>query len=101
MNATLIKAFALLVLVGALFVRAGMLVRRTRTLPGVLQLAGAAFLLIVVATHIAEALHLLPWMHWGEPDSAGHYVDLVSAVLGITLLAAAILVRALWRQPAP
>jgi hypothetical protein len=38
-------------------------------------------LLVVVLTHVAEALHLFPAMGWGEPDSAGHYVDLASAVL--------------------
>jgi hypothetical protein len=40
----------------------------------------------VVLTHVAEALHLFPAMRWGEPDSIGHYLDLSSAVLGVTLL---------------
>jgi hypothetical protein len=43
---------------------------------------------VVVLTHVCEALHLLPWMRWGEPDSAGHYLDLSSAALGLTLLTA-------------
>jgi hypothetical protein len=53
----------------------------------------------MVLTHFAEALHLLPAMRWGEPDSAGHCVDLSSAVLGVTLTAIAyILRRREWRS---
>jgi hypothetical protein len=51
-----------------------------------LQLFGLACLGIVVLTHVAETAHLLPSMGWGRPDSAGHYIDLVSAILGCTLL---------------
>jgi hypothetical protein len=53
------------------------------------QLVGAGCLLIVVLAHVAEALRLFPSMGWGESDSLGHYTDLASAVLGITLLLAA------------
>ena len=41
--------------------------------------------MLVVLTHICEALHLFPSMHWGLQDSAGHYLDLVSAILGLAL----------------
>ena len=51
-----------------------------------LQLCGSACLVIVILTHIAEALHLFPFMDWGEQHSPGHYVDLTSAVLAVTLL---------------
>jgi hypothetical protein len=40
---------------------------------------------MVVLAHGCEALHLFPRMHWGEEHSAGHYLDLSSAVLGLTL----------------
>ena len=40
---------------------------------------------MVVLTHLCEALGLFPWMHWGLEDSFGHYLDLSSAVLGLTL----------------
>jgi len=49
------------------------------------QLIGSAFLVVVVLTHICEALSIFHWMHWGLEDSIGHYLDLVSAVLGLTL----------------
>ena len=51
-----------------------------------LLLVGSACLLIVVLTHVAEAFHFFPAMGWGLPNSIGHYLDLVSAILGVTLL---------------
>jgi len=59
---------------------------RGRTVWSVLQLLGAGCLLMVVITHICEALQLLPWMHWGAEHSVDHYLDLSSAVLGVMLL---------------
>jgi hypothetical protein len=53
---------------------------------------GLRCLVIVVLTHIAEKLDLFPGMGWGLPDSAGHYVDLTSAVLGCALLIAGVLI---------
>ena len=46
------------------------------------MLAVACFL-IVIATHVCEAYHLLPFMGWGRPTSIGHYIDLSAAVLGV------------------
>jgi hypothetical protein len=85
-NVTLVKALVALALASILFCVATIAFLSARRLSSYLQLAGAAALLSVVIAHICEGLELLPWMHWGEPDSAGHYVDLVSAVLGLTLL---------------
>ncbi len=59
---------------------------RKRTVWRFLQLLGAALLGIVVFTHLAEMFHLFPTMRWGEPRSAGHYLDLISAALGLILL---------------
>jgi hypothetical protein len=50
------------------------------------QLFGLIFLVIVVLTHIAEKHQVFPGMGWGLPNSIGHYLDLVSAILGGTLL---------------
>jgi hypothetical protein len=60
----------------------------TRRLP----LSGFVCLVIVVLTHIAEMLNVFPGMGWGLPDSPGHYLDLVSAVLGCILLIVGIIV---------
>jgi len=59
----------------------------------VLGLAGCGCLLIVVLTHVAERFHVLPAMGWGLPSSPGHYVDLISAITGIVLLFAALMLR--------
>ena len=56
-------------------------------------LAGCGCLVVVVLSHVAERLHLLPGMGWGLPDSPGHYLDLVSAIAGVGLLLAAYVVR--------
>jgi hypothetical protein len=60
-----------------------------RTLSAWLQLLRAGWLLVVVLTHVAEALHIVSSMGRGEPHSIGHYTDLASALLSITLLLAA------------
>jgi hypothetical protein len=52
-----------------------------------LQLLGLIFLTVVVLTHVAERFELFPSMGWGRPDTIGHYLDLVSTVLGCVLLA--------------
>jgi hypothetical protein len=53
-----------------------------------LLLLGFVCLTIMVFTHVAENLHLVPSIWWGLPDSPGHYLDFVSAVLGCALLIA-------------
>jgi hypothetical protein len=50
------------------------------------QLSGTACLIMVELTHVCEAHHLFPWMGWGLKHSVGHYLDLSSAILGLTLL---------------
>jgi hypothetical protein len=52
---------------------------------------GCVCLLVVVLTHVAERWKILPVMGWGRPDSPGHYLNLFSAVAGITLLVAALI----------
>ena len=54
---------------------------------------GCACLLVVVLTHVAERLHVLAFKGWGLPDSPGHYLDLVSAIVGVVLLVAAFVMR--------
>jgi hypothetical protein len=63
----------------------------------VLQIFGVICLTIVVLTHVAETLHLFPGMGWGQPTSIGHYIDLVSAILGCALLLLGFLGRAFTR----
>lgn len=85
MNATLLKAVVALVPAGMLFAGSVVVFLRGKTVCSFLQLLGAGCLVVVVLTHVCEALHLFPWMRWGEEHSVGHYVDLGTAVLGLTL----------------
>jgi hypothetical protein len=52
-----------------------------------LQLFGLACLVVVVLTHVTEHFKVFTSMGWGQPASLGHSLDLMSAVLGCTLLA--------------
>ena len=54
-----------------------------------LTIVGCVCLIVVVLTHIAEGIGILPGMGWGLPDSPGHYLDLIAAMSGIGLLVAA------------
>jgi hypothetical protein len=53
---------------------------------------------VVVLAHVSETFHLLPWMHWGEPGSIGHYIDFWSAVLGLTMFPAGYLCHTLTKR---
>src|SRR5262249_40676160 len=85
MNATLLKTLIAMVPAGMLFFGSVLLFLKGRNLPSLLELVGTASLMVVVLTHLCEALGLFPWMRWGLERSAGHYVDLCSAVLGAIL----------------
>jgi hypothetical protein len=81
---TLMRAVVASVPAGMLFAGALALFFRGRALSSLLQLLGAGCLVVVVLAHICEALHLFPSMEWGLERSAGHYLDLGSALLGLT-----------------
>jgi len=66
-----------------------------------LQLIGAGGLVVVVLAHVAETLELFPEMGWGLPTSPGHYLDLVSAILGCALLPLGFLGNAIVRRELP
>ena len=95
MNFTFLKALAALVPAGMVFAGSVVLFVRGKTVGAFLQLLGAGCLMVVVLAHVSEALHLFPWMQWGLPRSVGHYVDLWSVVLGLTLFPIGYLAHAL------
>jgi len=85
MTIALLKAVAGFVPVGLLLAGSALLALRERRVSALLQLAGALGFVLVVSTHLFEALDLLPWMHWGREGSNGHYVDLMGAAIGVVL----------------
>jgi hypothetical protein len=95
MNVTLFKALLALPLTCLLLSGSTIMFFRGRTLFLFMQLVGASSMVLVVLAHVCEALRLFPAMHWGLEHSAGHYVDLAGAVLGLTLFAAGYFLHAL------
>jgi hypothetical protein len=97
MNVILIKGLIALVPVCVLFSGSLVLFLRRKTVSSFLQIVGTGCLVVVVLTHICEALHIFPSMGWGLENSVGHYLDLASAVLGLTLFPIGYLFHALPR----
>ncbi len=100
MSVTLLKALVALVPACMLFSGSVVLFFRGKTVWSLLQLLGAGCLVLVVLTHVSETLHLFPWMHWGLEDSGGHYLDLWSAILGLTFFPVGYLFHALTKGQA-
>ena len=98
MNMILVKALAAFVPVCMLFAGSLVLLFRVKSAWCVLQVVGVGCLVVVIIAHLCEALHLLTWMGWGLEHSAGHYVDLLGAVLGATLFPLGYVVDALARR---
>jgi hypothetical protein len=101
MNPTLAKALLALAPILILFAGAVVLYARTRTASSLVQVLGAACLIVVVLTHVCEALNLFPSMRWGAEGSIGHYVDLAGAVLGLSLFPIGYLSYAWTKQHRP
>jgi hypothetical protein len=99
-NSTLLKALLALLPVLLLFAGAVVLFVKRKAPRFFLQLLGAGCLVLVPLAHIAEALHVFPWMRWGLEHSPGHYLDLGSAVLGLALFPLGYLLHALKRENA-
>jgi hypothetical protein len=100
MNVTLFKALVALVPTCMLFSGSAVLFVRRKSGSSFLQLLGAGCLVVVVLTHVSEALHLFPSMHWGLEHSLGHYLDFWSAVLGLTLFPIGYLLHAVTKRRA-
>src|SRR5947209_11471324 len=98
MNITLLKVLVALVPACMLFSGSLFFFCREKAVCSFLQLIGTGCLVVVVLTHVSEALHLFPLMHWGIEHSAGHYLDFWSAVLTLTLFPIGYLLYALRKR---
>lgn len=95
MNATLAKVLVAMLPTCILFGASAVMFVKEKRLWSVLQLLGATGIVTVVLSHLCEALQFFPWMKWGQEYSVGHYVDLSSAVVGVTLFPLGCLLHAL------
>ena len=66
-----------------------------RGLSSKLQALGIGCFGVMALTHVFEQFSILPELGWGRPHSVGHRIDLVAALLGITLFTTGFL---LWRR---
>ena len=85
MGGTLVKAIIDLLLMGILSVFVGRAFLWTRATGSLLELIGIAGLGVLGVTHLCEALHILPFMHWGIEGSPGHYLNLTSLAVALLL----------------
>ena len=53
-----------------LFVASIILFSKTKNMGLVLQLLGAGCLIVMILTHVAEALQLFPFMHWRQSTAS-------------------------------
>lgn len=95
MNGTLLKALLATWPVLTLFSGALILFLRQQSISAFFQLLGSFSLVVVVLSHVCEALHLLPWMGWGMEHSPGHYIDLFSALISVSLFPVGYLLHAI------
>lgn len=99
MNPTLVKSLVALIPTCMLLFGASVISFRAKSLASRLQLFGAGALMVMVISHICEALNVFPWMHWGLEHSAGHYLDALAALLGFALFPTGYLFDALRKRP--
>lgn len=99
MNVTIVKALVVMA-PGVMLLMGSITLFRDHKTCALVQLLGAGSL-VVILTHIFEALHTLPSMGWGQENSAGHYIDLCSAVLAAALFPTGYLLHALKTRRMP
>jgi len=83
-----------------LCVAAGSALVRRRSGSAAFLTAAAVCFVVVALVHLFEGLRLFPAAGWGQPRSVGHYLDLVSAILGLTFLMAAFVTETVARRAA-
>jgi hypothetical protein len=72
MNVAFLKGLIPLAPACMIFSGSLVLFLRRKTVASFLQIVGAVCLVVVVLTHICEALDIFPWMGWGLGNSIGH-----------------------------
>src|SRR5438477_61547 len=74
------------------------LFRTRRSFASAMQGVGIGCFAVMALTHVFEAFSILPALGWGQPHSVGHLIDLVAALLGVTLVTTSFLLRYLCRD---
>jgi hypothetical protein len=99
MNAAVLKGLLALIAACAFLCVSVALLWTRRGLGSTLQALGIACFAAMALTHFFEAFSILPTLGWGKPHSVGHVIDLVAALLGVSLVMASFLLRHVGRSP--
>jgi amino acid permease len=94
MNDAVLNPFVALIPACLLFAGAAIIWLRRKSTSSIFQLLGAAALVVVVLAHVFEALRVFPRMGWGSRNSVGHYLDLLCAIVSVTLFSLGYLIHA-------
>ena len=54
---------------------------------------GTVGFMVGALAHLCEGLDMFPSMGWGHENSAGHYIDLISAILGVAFFSVGLLLN--------
>jgi hypothetical protein len=95
MNAAVLKGLLALVATCVFLGVSVVLFLTRRGVGSALQALGIGCFGVMALTHVFEELSILPEFGWGQPHSVGHFIDLVAALLGVTLMTTSFL---LWRR---
>ena len=95
MSASAVKGLLALVAAGVFFGVCVALLWTRRSVSSTLRASGIGCFGVMALTHVFENFSILHELGWGRPHSVGHFVDLVAALLGVTLVIASFL---LWRR---
>ena len=90
-----LKSFVALVPACLLFAGSAITWLQRKSMSSIFQLLGAAALVVVVLAHVFEALRVFSRMGWGSRNSVGHYLDLLCAIVAVTLFSLGYLIHAL------
>ena len=94
MNDAVLKPFVALIPACLLFAGAAIIWLRRKSTSSIFQLLGATALVVVLA-HVFETLRVFPRIGWGSQNSVGHCLDLLCAILGVTLFSLGYLIHAM------
>lgn len=95
MSASIVKGLLALVAACVFLGVCAVLLLTRRGLSSTLQALGLGCFGVMALTHVFERFSILPELGWGRPQSVGHFIDLVAALLGVALVTAGFV---LWRR---
>ena len=86
MKVIVVRALIGFAIVGPLLVLSAVRWWHRASVGSTLQAIGALGLLVVVVAHVCEGFGIFASMGWGQPNTIGHYLDLIGAVAGVALV---------------